>query len=336
MHDKVTALPVHKYLLTLPGVVARCVFKSMLVSLISESLLRGKFNWRNSSVCHAHDTVRCAFSHVADLHRASWALHHSVSKAKLDRHSRDRRKVVAKDLQIGPRCRHPRRRLDVIAREMGKDFGAKIEAAVEDLGTFHTGAVNSYRDKEALKRGPKATWSNIAKRVTERIGGGFTITGGSVRHYCAAKWCRSAEAAHVEDVMQNDANSDGSDIVCSKCLSGETAEDNDILICDGAHSQTTGYHQKCYETPLLSIPDCSWICPECSVERSDVASRLRDSDYAPSPYAASSSGTSMSTSTSSSSTDSDTDATSSDSASDCSISASDSSDSSDSSRDAEL
>ena len=88
----------------------------------------------------------------------------------------------------------------------------------------------------------------------------------------------AAEAAHVEDVMQNDANSDGSHIVCSKYLSGETTEDNDILVCDGDHSQPVGYHQKWCEPPVFSIPNCWWFCHECSVERSDVDSRLQDLD----------------------------------------------------------
>ena len=65
--------------------------------------------------------------------------------------------------------------------------------------------------------------------------------------------------------MENDANSDGSDIVCSKCLSGEAAEDNDILIGDGDYSQTIGYHQQCFEPLVISIPNCSWFCLECSV-----------------------------------------------------------------------
>jgi hypothetical protein len=44
VREKVAALPVHKYLLTLPGAVAKRVFKSMLVSLTSSTHLRMTFN----------------------------------------------------------------------------------------------------------------------------------------------------------------------------------------------------------------------------------------------------------------------------------------------------
>ena len=143
----------------------------------------------------------------------------------------------------------------------------------------------------------------------------------------------AAEVAHMEEVMQDDADSDASDIVCANCFSGETTEDNDILICDGDHSKPMGYHQKCCEPPVINIPDHAWFCPECAIQRSDVDSRLQDSDHAPSVHAASSSATSTSTSTSSSSTDSDSDSSSSDSTSDGSSSRSDGSDSSDDSSD---
>ena len=68
----------------------------------------------------------------------------------------------------------------------------------------------------------------------------------------------TTEAAHMEDVVQNDANSDGSNIVCSKCLSGGLAEDNAILICDGQLvTIKSAYHQKCCEPLIISIPNCS-------------------------------------------------------------------------------
>ena len=142
-----------------------------------------------------------------------------------------------------------------------------------------------------------------------------------------------AEVAHMEEVTEDDADSDASDIVCANCLSGETTKDNDIQVCDGDHSKFVGYHQKCCEPPVINIPDHSWFCPECAIQRSGVDSRLQDSDYAPSVHAASSSATSTSTSTSSSSTDSDSDSPSSDSTSDGSSSGSDVSDSSDDSSD---
>ena len=50
----------------------------------------------------------------------------------------------------------------------------------------------------------------------------------------------AAEVAHMEQVMQDDADCDALDIVCASCLSGETTEDNDILICDGDHSKPVG------------------------------------------------------------------------------------------------
>ena len=129
--------------------------------------------------------------------------------------------------------------------------------------------------------------------------------------------------------MQDDADCDASDIVCANCLSGETNEDNDILICDGDHNKTVGYHQKCCEPPVINIPDHSWFCPECAIQRSTVDSRLQDSDYAPSVHAAFSSATCTSTSTSSSSTDFDSDSPSPDSTSNGSSSRCDVSDSSD-------
>ena len=70
---------------------------------------------------------------------------------------------------------------------MGKDLGAEIERAVEDLGVFQDGGVGPARDSAQIWRSKKATWANIAERVCTRIGSGFRMTGGSVRHYCAAK-----------------------------------------------------------------------------------------------------------------------------------------------------
>ena len=80
----------------------------------------------------------------------------------------------------------------------------------------------------------------------------------------------AAEVAHMEEVMQDDADSDASDIVCANCLSGETTEDNDILICDGEHSKPVGYHQIYCEPPVINIPDHSWLCPECAIQRGQV------------------------------------------------------------------
>ena len=52
------------------------------------------------------------------------------------------------------------------------------------------------------------------------------------------------EVAHVEEVLQNDPEDSESNIVCAKCLSGEIIDGNDILLCDGDHTSTIGYHQQ--------------------------------------------------------------------------------------------
>ena len=63
-----------------------------------------------------------------------------------------------------------------------------------------------------------------------------------------------AEIAHVEEGLQTDTEGDDSDIVCVKCLSGEVSDGNDILICNGDHSSTVGYHQQCLAPPLTQVP----------------------------------------------------------------------------------
>ena len=110
----------------------------------------------------------------------------------------------------------------------------------------------------------------------------------------------SAEMAHVQD------DSNGSDIVCAICLSGETSEGNDILICDGDHSTTVGYHQQCCVPLVACIPDSSWFCPECSSERRDVASELADPNYVPSSHPTTSASSTCSASSSASESDSNT------------------------------
>ena len=79
-------------------------------------------------------------------------------------------------------------------------------------------------------------------------------------------------------------DSDASDIVSAICLSGETYEGNDILVCDGDPSTTVGYHQQCCVPPVACIPDSSRFCSECSSQRRDVASELAYPNYAPSSH----------------------------------------------------
>ena len=99
MRKKNATLPVHRYLLTFPGEVSARIIKSMCVSLSSPSFLKRQFNWRVSSVRHAHDTVSCALLHVANLHRMCWGLHHAVSRAKLEMHVRRKKKAIAVELK---------------------------------------------------------------------------------------------------------------------------------------------------------------------------------------------------------------------------------------------
>ena len=87
-----------------------------------------------------------------------------------------------------------------------------------------------------------------------------------------------ADVTHVEEVLQNDVDSDESYIVCAKCLSDETTKDKDILICDGEHIATVGYHQKCCVPVVLGIPNHSWFCPHCASHSFDANSRMQDAD----------------------------------------------------------
>ena len=116
---------------------------------------------------------------------------------------------------------------------------------------------------------------------------------------------------------------DGSDIVCAMCLSGEISEGNDILICDGDHSTTMGYHQQCCVPPVACIPDSFWFCPECSSKRRDVALELANPNYAPSSHPTTSSSSTCSTPSSACESDSNSNF---DSSNDISSSDSDSSD----------
>ena len=99
IRKKIATLPVHKYLLTLPGEISARIIKSMCVSLNSPSFLKRQFNWRVSGVRHAHDTVSCALLHVANLHRMCWGLHHAVSRGKLEMHVRRKKKAIAVELK---------------------------------------------------------------------------------------------------------------------------------------------------------------------------------------------------------------------------------------------
>ena len=66
------------------------------------------------------------------------------------------------------------------------------------------------------------------------------------------------------------------------CLSGDVTEGNNIVLCDGAHSDAWGCHQLCCNPPLHEIPDGEWLCPDCIDSASTTSSRVRDPSYAPS------------------------------------------------------
>ena len=70
-----------------------------------------------------------------------------------------------------------------------------------------------------------------------------------------------AKIAHVEEVLQTDPEGDDSDIVCVICLSGEVSDGNDILLCEGDHSSTIGYHPQCCHLlhKCQIIPGCVLI-----------------------------------------------------------------------------
>ena len=63
--------------------------------------------------------------------------------------------------------------------------------------------------------------------------------------------------------MAEENEDEDEDIVCVHCLSDDACDGNDILIYEGAHSATVGWHQLCLTPPLQEIPTGCWLCPEC-------------------------------------------------------------------------
>ena len=112
---------------------------------------------------------------------------------------------------------------------------------------------------------------------------------------------QSDEAIDMPD-EEGDANDEGEDdeLICFVCLKGDVSDDNDIVICDGDHSEPRGCHQLCCQPPLQTIPDGPWFCPDCQQdEASAPPSRGTDADYVPSMTTASSTSSSNSSSSSS-------------------------------------
>ena len=128
---------------------------------------------------------------------------------------------------------------------------------------------------------------------------------------------------------EGDANDEGEDdeLICFVCLKGDVSDDNDIVICDGDHSEPRGCHQLCCQAPLHTIPGGPWFCPDCQQdEASAPPSRGTDADYVPSMTTASSTSSSNSSSSSSGSESSTSNSdSSSDSSEDTSSDSSDSS-----------
>ena len=121
-----------------------------------------------------------------------------------------------------------------------------------------------------------------------------------------------ANAASVfEEYMAEENEDEYEDIICVQCLSGDACDGNDILICEGAHSTTVGWHQLYMTPPLWEILTGCGLSPECVSAQVGQGSRLADPNYAPLTAASSSSSSSSSTS-----------ATTSDSRSDCNSSSS--------------
>ncbi|XP_031382789.1 pathogenesis-related homeodomain protein [Punica granatum] len=71
-----------------------------------------------------------------------------------------------------------------------------------------------------------------------------------------------------ESVIAPDGSIYHEHIFCAKCMQGEAAPDNDIILCDGPCNR--GFHQKCLVPPLDSenIPpeDQGWFCKICNLK----------------------------------------------------------------------
>lgn len=53
-------------------------------------------------------------------------------------------------------------------------------------------------------------------------------------------------------------------VVCEACGWGEDEVGNDLLVCE-AVGCTRGYHLRCLQPALKSVPRRQWVCPECSL-----------------------------------------------------------------------
>ena len=112
-------------------------------------------------------------------------------------------------------------------------------------------------------------------------------------------------ASVLEESMAEESEDADEDIVFVHCLNGDASNGNDILISEGAHSATVGWHRLCLTPPLQEIPTGCWLCPECVSAQVGLGSCLADPNYAPSTAASSSSSSSSSVSASTSDTTSD-------------------------------
>ena len=55
-----------------------------------------------------------------------------------------------------------------------------------------------------------------------------------------------------------------SNLICKECHEGEDEEN--MLLCDHCDG---GWHMYCLDPPLEEIPEGSWYCPTCRVERGE-------------------------------------------------------------------
>jgi len=63
------------------------------------------------------------------------------------------------------------------------------------------------------------------------------------------------------DVAARAANAQA-DPHCTLCGGGESANGNEILLCDGLRCVGC-YHQKCCDPPVLDVPEGAWLCSTC-------------------------------------------------------------------------
>ena len=81
-----------------------------------------------------------------------------------------------------------------------------------------------------------------------------------------------------KESMGEENEDEDEDIVCVHCLRGDASDGNDILICEGAHSSTVGWHQLCLTPPLREIRTGCWLCPECVFAQGGPGGCLADPD----------------------------------------------------------